>query len=182
MLSLSVSRACAFAVVAFAIVLGAYGCSDDGPHYGPPDGLTGKQIPQPTFADASARPTDAGPIIDAGPCAVSWSTDIFPNMMSTGAWRCAQSSCHGGFQAPKMSDDPAVTYAALTGYTMVPPAPSIPYVLPGNTDPTASGIECNLSGSTCGQQMPLTQNGASHLTSDEIAKLDTWVKCGAPEN
>lgn len=167
-------------VATIVALAGSVACSDDGPHYGPPDGLTGKQLPQPTFG--SSTPDASTPHIDAGPCSVSWSTQIFPNMMSTGAWKCASSSCHGGFQAPKMSDDPNVTYDALVAYTMVPPAPALPYVLPGETDPSKSGIECNLSGGSCSQQMPLTQNGATHLSSSDLATLDTWVKCGAPDN
>jgi hypothetical protein len=166
----------------FAFIVGVQGCSDDGSHYGPPDGLTGKSIPQPTFPSGPTTTVDAGPAIDAGPCAVSWSTQIFPSMGATGKWRCAQSSCHGGFQAPKMSSDASATYASLVAYTMVPPAPAIPYVLPGETDPTKSGIECNLSGGTCGNQMPLTQNGATLLSAQDVTTIDTWVKCGAPNN
>jgi hypothetical protein len=30
--------------------------------------------------------------------------------------------------------------------------------------------------------MPLTQAGVQPLTSQDLAMIDTWVKCGAPEN
>lgn len=169
--------------VPLMLVTGAFGfagCSDNGVHYGPPDGLTGKLIPEPTFAKGGAP--DAGPPIDAGPCSVSWSSQIFPSMMSTGKWKCAQSSCHGGLQAPKMSDDPGTSYASLVSYVLPAPAPALPYLLPGETNPAKSGIECNLSGTTCDSRMPLTQNGATILDANDIATLDTWVKCGAPDN
>jgi hypothetical protein len=165
--------------------------SDDGTHYGPPDGLTGKMLPAPSMSadpgagggpDAGA--TDARPPqSDAGAaCAVRWATDIFPNMTASGKWKCADSSCHGGFQAPAMSSDPHATYAALAGRMMLFAPKKLPYVLPGSTDPTASGIECNLAGTACGNQMPIGSGGAQAASAADLSALDTWVRCGSPEN
>jgi hypothetical protein len=177
------------------------GCSDSGVSYGPPGGLSGKSLPQPTqsspgpaaspeggsVADAGSRSRDAGSTdgaaaIDSGACPVSWSTQLFPNMTATGRWKCGDSTCHGGFQSPKVTADPRTTYAAFAAFTMTPPAPAIPFVLSGGIDPGQSGIECNLGSTACGAQMPLTQAGAQPLTKADVTMLDTWVKCGAPEN
>ena len=192
-----------FSMVSMASIAGLLaGCSDSGVSYGPPGGLSGKSLPQPTqsspgpagspeggtVADAGgsrardAGSTDGAMAIDSGACSVSWSTQLFPNMTATGRWKCGDSTCHGGFQSPKVTADPRTTYAAFTAFTMTPPAPAIPFVLSGATDPSQSGIECNLGSTACGAQMPLTQAGAQPLTRADVTMLDTWVKCGAPEN
>jgi hypothetical protein len=129
-------------------------------------------------ADAPSPPTQ-----DSGPsCAVSWSADIFPSTKSTGKWRCADSACHGGLQSPKMTDDASATYASLARYRMVLAPKMLLYVVPGSTDPTQSGIECNLAGTSCGNRMPIVTNGARLPTAQELKTLDTWVRCGSPEN
>ncbi len=186
------------------------GCSSDSTHYGPPGGLTGKFLPMPTdvpdaaspgdvASDASAgspsEPTDAGttpPLdasseaastVDAAPaCSVSWSGQIFPKMSASGAWKCADSSCHGGFQSPKIGTDARAAYASLAAYKTQFAPTTLPYILPDSTDPQASAIECNLSGTACGPQMPVTSSGAQLLKSQDIATIDTWVRCGAPNN
>ncbi len=153
-------------------------------------------LPQPTLSGGGPPPAgtgamvDASPVVDAGPapavdaspCAVSWSTQIFVSMTATGKWKCGDSSCHGGFQSPKVTTDPRATYAAFAAFTMTPPAPAIPFVLAGSTTPGQSGIECNLSSAACGAEMPLTQTGAHALTASDVTTLDTWVRCGAPNN
>ncbi len=178
------------------LAMAAAGCSDGGVLYGPPGGLAGKSLPQPTLSTGSGEPqTDggtvadaalvdegAGPSGDASPCAVSWSAQIFVNMTAAGRWGCTDSSCHGGQQSPKMTSDAKATYASLAAFTMRPPAKAVPFILPGSSDPSQSGLECNLSGNTCGPQMPLTQAGAQPLTKEDVAMIDAWVKCGAPNN
>jgi hypothetical protein len=180
----------AHAVAAVAVC--ASGCSSlDSVNYGPSDGLKGEMPPPAVLgdsgegvdssddgsSDATITPMDAGP-----PCAVSWATDVFPKMMSTGTWRCADSSCHGGFQSPKMSDDSSATYNSLASYRMVIAPQHLLYILTGSTDPTQSGIECNLSGTSCGNRMPIVTNGAQLPTAQDIMTLDTWVRCGSPKN
>ncbi len=128
-----------------------------------------------------AGPADAG----SGACAVSWATQIFPSTTATGAWKCAEAtSCHGGLQGPKMTSDPSATYKTLSTYVMQNAPQALPYVLPGNTDPTKSGLVCNVSGSNCGPQMPLAGvvTGTAALTPQEITMVTTWVACGAPNN
>jgi hypothetical protein len=173
--------------VLLAIAAGPSGCSsDDSTHYGPPGGLLGKMLPLPASggSDGGSASFDAGggALADGGSCAVSWTTQIAPGMAPGGKWKCADSTCHGGLQGPKMTADPAATYASLASYTTQFAPRMLRYIDPGNTDPAASGIECNLSGATCGNQMPLTFNGAQPLSSQELADLDTWIRCGAPEN
>jgi hypothetical protein len=166
----------------------ATGCSDHGVVYGPPGGLAGKSLPPPTLWTSGAQDSDGGEATDAAPpgdgdtCSVSWSGQIFAAMSASGRWKCGDSSCHGGLQSPRISSDARATYQALAAFTMPPPSRAVPFLSPGSTDPSQSGIECNLSGSTCGVQMPLTQAGAQPPTQEDLAMIDTWVKCGAPEN
>ncbi len=182
-------------------VVSAVGCSDSGVLYGPPGGLSGKSLPQPTHSagggasSEAGAPSEGGVVGDGGPadgaglpqseassCSVSWSRQIFANMAAAGRWKCGDSSCHGGVQSPKVTSDPATTYSSFVAFIMTPPAPALPFVLPGSADPSRSGIECNLSSAACGPEMPLTQVGAQPLTKADVAMLDTWVKCGAPNN
>src|SRR5690349_5490643 len=91
-------------------------CSGPDPTpYGPPGGLTGRKLPPPVDQPEGGTGTpldpgegglagDAGAAsaAEGGPgagCSVSWGKDVFPNMASTGHWRCSESvSCHGGSQ------------------------------------------------------------------------------------
>jgi hypothetical protein len=81
-----------------------------------------------------------------------------------------------------MTSDPAATYRSLAAYTMQLAPKKLRYLAPGNTDPTQSGIDCNLSGSSCGNRMPLVTNGAQTLDAQQVRLIDTWVRCGSPEN
>jgi hypothetical protein len=170
------------ALVVYAL---AAGCGDEPTHFGQPGGLSGKTLPTAEGDDSGTTPTDSGGGTDGttpgdgGNCSVSWSKDIFSNMLPTAQWQCASSSCHGGITSPKITSDPAATYGSLSSYKMK--ASGLPFIAPGVTDPSKSGIECNLSGS-CGTQMPITGGGAQQATSQQITSIDTWVKCGAPNN
>jgi hypothetical protein len=164
------------------VLVHGWACSDEPTHFGRPGGLSGKELPAPEGDGGMMVQPDSGggpPPVDAGNCSVSWSKDIFPNMAPTGTWQCGSSSCHGGITAPKVAADAPTTYDNLAAYKMK--ASGLPYVLPGSTDPTKSGIECNLSGS-CGTKMPITGGGAQQATQAQIATIDAWVKCGAPNN
>src|SRR5882672_2849438 len=81
----------------------ACGGDVDAVHYGPPNGLNGKS---PTTVGDSGPPASSGTggstlcggkgPIDAGTCAVSWKTDIYPQMQATGHWKCSDTAaCHG---------------------------------------------------------------------------------------
>jgi hypothetical protein len=124
---------------------------------------------------------------EAGPpgCAVSWTTQLFPNMTETGKWKCAETTmCHGGLQAPKMTSDPVATYKTLASYTTQNAPMNLPYILPGSTDATKSAVLCNLSSGACGAQMPLAGvvAGTVALTAQEDMMVSTWVACGSPNN
>src|SRR5579859_3287709 len=170
----------------------AIACSSlDAVNYGPSDGLLHETPPQPVGVDAGAVASDAAaapdtasgvPLDSGSPCAVSWAADIFPKMAPTGSWRCGDAVCHGGFQSPKMTADPSSTYDALARYKMVLAPQKLLYVAVGDTDPTHSGLECNLAGATCGNRMPIVSNGAHFASVQDITTIDTWLRCGSPKN
>jgi hypothetical protein len=157
-------------------------CSEPpGTDYANPSGLRRDNLPGEAGAaplvcggDAGADAASAG-----GPCAVSWSKDIFPSMAADGAWKCASAGkCHGGAQAPQINASSADTaYESLRGY-MISGSP-YPYINPDASDPSQSTIECNLHQS-CGSPMPIAPG--TPLTDTELCKLDVWVRCGAPKN
>jgi hypothetical protein len=184
-----VRRAAVRRVAAVIVPLVAFGCSSlDKTNYGPPGGLTGKNLPLPSGQGDSGSGSSSGGTSgssDAGfvDCGVSWANEIFPQMAATGHWKCSDpSACHGGLQSPMMTGDQSATYGNLRAYTMRFAPQKVPYVLPGDPDPSASGIECNLTGSSCGNRMPLATNGALLLDPTEAQMVDTWVKCGSPNN
>jgi hypothetical protein len=187
---------CTFATSLGLAAIAALGCSDAETRFGSPGGLAGKQLPAPVLQGDggappppvdSGPPPEGGPPVDAGPCLKSWKTDIFPNMLAAGHWQCgATGACHGGAQAPSITADATVTYNNLAAYTMkFAPADAglgLPFILPGSTDSTKSAIDCNLSGSACGTEMPLVTAGALTLSGLEVQTLGTWVQCGSPNN
>ncbi len=172
-------------LASLAALAALIGCGDEPTHFGQPGGLSGKQLPMAEGDDAGTTTPDSGggmdgaPPVDASNCSVSWSKDIFANMLPSAQWQCASSSCHGGITSPKITSDATTSYGNLSAYKMK--ASGLPFIAPGVTDPSKSGIECNLSGS-CGTKMPITAGGAQQATMQQITAIDTWVKCGAPEN
>jgi hypothetical protein len=173
--------------------------------FGPPDGLVGRTAPPPT-ATASATTTttatstgtattppagDSGspPAQDSGTtgtpeggtgtCAVSWTTDVFPMLESTGSGTCGSTACHAsGAQTPTILDGNATgTYNSLKGYTLLN---NVGYIVPGDTNPADSAMDCNLVTSTCGAS-PMPEAPGT-LGATQKTTIDTWVKCGAPEN
>lgn len=179
--------------------------------YGPPDGLVGRAAPQVT-ASATATGTatstatgtatgttppagDSGmpaPAGDSGTttgtdsgtstmgCSVSWATDVFPMLESTGSGACGSGACHAnGAQQPTVLDGNAAgTYNTFKNYTLIN---AVGYITPGNTNPANSSIDCDLVTGLCGANpMPLAPTGS--LSQTQKTTIDTWVKCGAPEN
>jgi hypothetical protein len=59
-----------------------------------------------------------------------------------------------------------------------------PYINAASTDPAQSTIECNLQGACGAEAMPKAgpPANAPPATATDIAKVDTWLKCGAPNN
>jgi len=192
------------ALIAFfgaGALMQACGGDVDAAHYGPPNGLNGKApsvvgdtgAPAPTGTGTgpggSSLCGGKGPI-DAGACAVSWKTDIYPQMQPTGHWKCSDTAaCHGSKASgvtPLIDPTNASTaYDQLSAYSVTGNG-SKPYISPCSTDPTASSIVCNTkTANACGAlPMPVTSNppGGAALTADEAQKLATWVGCGSPNN
>lgn len=121
--------------------------------------------------------TRGGTVLDNGPCAVSFAKDVLD---AFGQANCGDNACHGGLRPvnpPRIDPgDPAAMYVVFTTYKM---QNSAPYVNPCSTDVTASGMYCNLDpAQPCGTRMPQGGTFADPL----LAKIETWVKCGAPNN
>jgi hypothetical protein len=198
-----------FLVLGGAVVLA---CSGDAPTtYGPPSGLQGKS-PAEAFTNngdddgggggngggngngngggngggGDAGCGGAGPI-DGGACAVKWSTDIYPKMTAGGAWKCADTNCHGGNATPPIisGTSASAAYTALVNYGLIADTTKH-YFNPCSTDPAQSAFVCNTTTpSTCGALgMPslATPPGAAAPTPTELTQIATWVGCGAPEN
>jgi hypothetical protein len=173
--------------------------------FGPPDGLVGRTAPTatatstststatgtgtgtaPPAGDSGSPPpeTDSGgtPTPEAGgtgTCAVSWTTDVFPLLESTGAGTCGSAACHAnGAQQPTILDGNATgTYNSLKGYTLLN---NVGYIVPGDDNVGGSAMDCNLVTGTCGA-LPMPEAPGA-LTAANKTTIDTWIKCGAPEN
>ncbi len=164
-----------------AVIIGAASCSSEpATKYGTPGNLKKDNLPgeagiEPLVCGAEAGAAPSGP--DA--CAVSWSKDLFPNMVDPKGWQCATAACHApGNTAPPI--DPANAGAALTslkGHKLAS-KPALNYIDPSG-DPAKSTIECNLSGQ-CSPGMPI--GAGRQLTDVERCKLHAWLVCGAPNN
>jgi hypothetical protein len=125
----------------------------------------------------SSGGTDGGTTTQS--CTVSWKTQVFPLFESTGGGTCGTSACHGGASAPTILDnDPATTYTNLSKYSINGKT----LIVPADTNPADGTLECNLGMVTpvCGlQQMPQPPGA---LNSAQRTTIDTWVRCGAPNN
>ena len=97
---------------------------------------------------------------------------------STGSGQCATGACHGGTNAPTILDNnPATTYTNLKAYSIN----GNPLINVGNTNPADSSLECDLgiTQPVCGLgQMPQAPGA---LGANQWTSIDTWVKCGSPE-
>jgi hypothetical protein len=74
--------------------------------------------------------------------------------------------------------DAAGTYTTLSTYAVN----GIKYIVAGDTNPAHSSIECNLGITTpsCGLlAMPQTPGV---LSAADRQTIDTWVRCGMPQN
>lgn len=169
------SLICASSLVAIVIVA-ACGGEVEGTKYGPPGGLSGKFLP----GEGPGGGTDPAPTGDAGGdpnCAVKFATALFPKMVGA-PWSCnAGSSCHGaGGSQPLVLADAAGTWNNFRNYKMK--GSGKPYIAPGNVDPAASGMLCNMKGEAgCGNKMP-----PAGAAANDIADVETWLKCGSPNN
>jgi hypothetical protein len=163
------------------------------PNYGGPNALAGQRQPGATVdveaeggatdpAAIGSKPkcvTSGGMQVDGGTCAVSFAKDVL-NIYGTAG--CSAVTCHGGatpLNAPRIepSDGPGM-WQEFQAFTL---SNGKPYINPCSADPTQSTISCNLAAgppTLCGTHMP--QGG--QITPADITKIETWLKCGAPNN
>jgi hypothetical protein len=164
------------------------------PSFGGPNALAGQRPPGATSDvtdDAGTGTSGAvgstpkcvvagGAVVDAGVCAVSFKTDI---LGAFGLANCATANCHGGAvprNEPRIepSDGPAM-WQEFQAFTL---STGKPYINPCSIDDTTSTIGCNLIAEgqpgACGVHMP----SGAQLPADAVTKINTWLKCGSPNN
>ena len=161
------------------------------PPFGGPNALAGQRPPGSTSdvqAEAGAggstvgsKPkcvTAGGALVDGGVCAVSFATDILGAFGTAG---CSAASCHGGvtpFNLPRIepSEGPAM-WQEFQAFTI---STGKPYINPCSIDDKLSTMGCNVlaAPATCGVHMPTT----GQLPPDVVTKIETWLKCGSPNN
>jgi hypothetical protein len=170
------------------------------PNFGAPNALAGQKQPGSTSdyttgttggdgdgggssSGGAVQPTcvQAGGTLlaDAGPCAVSFKTDIL-GAFGTAAPTCASSAtCHGGqnpSNQPRIDPgDPAGSYKEFSTFKM---STGLPYINPCSTDETKAGIACNLAATACGSHMPI----GGQIDPTVLQKFTDWLKCGSPNN
>ncbi len=156
--------------------------------YGPAESLGPRPFPNPqgggAAADASGGPSASSLCGGRGPVATtcdgaSWKNDIFGKMLSTsGTMKCASGACHApGANQPTIIDtDPDAAYVSLASYTLG----NKPYIdVCNKNNPDTSAIHANLSGAL-GTKMPEAPGQAA--SDAQLATIDTWLECGAPNN
>lgn len=161
------------------------------PNFGAPNALAGQKQPGPTSevtnpgggagGGAGAQPacvTAGGTLVgDAGACAVSFKSIL----AAFKAANCQTAgSCHGGTSPPNQPridpDDPNGMWAEFAGFKL---SNGKLYINPCSTDPAQSTIGCNVNAAaSCGALMP----PGGGLPANVVADIDTWLKCGAPNN
>jgi hypothetical protein len=178
------------AIVVVAACTTDYQQGKGDPNYGLANALADQQPPGTTaeFTQDGGKTTGVvvgaalkcGTPVDAGACAVSFKTDV---LGAFGLANCASASCHGGAtprNVPRIEPSEAPSmYQAFQAFTI---STGQPYINPCSTDGTKSGMACNLvaagAAGGCGVHMP---QGAQ-MPADAIAKINTWLKCGSPNN
>jgi hypothetical protein len=185
---------------------GLYACTTDyqkgldDPNYGAPNALAGQTQPGSSTDQISGAGNaaggeggaSAGPggdfacvkaggqlLADAGPCTVSFATDVL-GAFGKSSPACSLPSCHGGATPPNQPridpGDPSAMYTVFAAFKL---SNGKPYISPCSTDPAESTISCNLAATGgCGSHMP--QGG--QLDPTDLQKIDDWVKCGSPNN
>jgi hypothetical protein len=164
------------------------------PAFGGPNALAGQRPPgvsSEVASEAGGGGTDTpgakpacvaagGTLVDAGACSVSFSKQILD---SFGLANCGTTNCHGG-ATPRNEPgidpgDPGATWQHLQAFTI---STGKPYINPCSTDDTASSMGCNMiaegQAGACGVHMP----SGAQLPADAITNINTWLKCGSPNN
>jgi hypothetical protein len=180
-----------FLAVAAAIVIACttdYQKGLEDPRYGVPNALAGYQQPGPSSAKGGNSGGDGpgtpecvkagGALVDGGPCTVSFKDVILPAFQAANCQTAG--SCHGGESPPNQPRiDPADGPGMWAEFAAFKLSNGKVYINPCSTDPTASTISCNVNkAASCGSVMP----PGLGLSADVVGKIDTWLKCGAPNN
>ena len=164
------------------------------PPFGGPNALAGQRPPGATIdvtneggagtsGSVGSKPkcvAAGGALADAGTCAVSFSKDI---LGAFGLANCATANCHGGAvprNEPRIepSDGPGM-WQEFQAFTI---STGKPYINPCSIDDTKSALGCNLLAdpAACGGGVHMPSG--AQLPADAVAKVNTWLKCGAPNN
>jgi hypothetical protein len=153
-------------------------------HYGPHSGLQKANLPDPTPSEGGVKGDGGAPCgtpVDAGACSVSYSGQIWPKM--SGTWHCSDANCHGAMvNQPFNLDNATDAYNNLMALSIS----GKPYLNPCSIDPDASAFVCNTTSPGCGAggQMPFPNSsiGSGPMSPTDMALVQTWVQCGAPNN
>lgn len=163
----------------------------DDPNFGAPNALAGQTQPGPTSSNTDEGNGGGGSnvvpecvraggaLVDAGPCDVSFKADILD---AFGNASCATAgSCHGGTTPPNQPRiDPGDAPAMWGEFAKFKLSNGKPYINPCSTDPADSTIACNVDPTApCGTDVMPPGAG---LSPELVAKIEAWVKCGAPNN
>lgn len=180
----------AFLPFAFAACVVACLSAPPEPEYGAPGAIDNRNPDDRTgggaggtagTATACATAADFAKDDDAN-CAVKFSTDIWPKLKNDGAWRCSTTGCHVSAIPPNVvvpMDSAGGTFEVLRA--MKTKGTQNPYVNPCSKDPAASAFLANLKGEL-GTKMPVATTGVTPPAAADLAQVETWLKCGAPNN
>ena len=159
------------------------------PNYGNPNALAGQRQPGPSSevtidgggssggaGQTPACVTAGGTLVDGGACAVSFKTILAAFKTAN----CSLASCHGTATPPNEPridpDDPNGMWAEFSTFKL---SNGTVYINPCSTDSAQSSIGCNVNAAaTCGSLMP----AGVGLPANVVTDIDTWLKCGAPNN
>jgi hypothetical protein len=194
-LSTHVRFVCITSIVGLSVALVAACTTDyqkglEDPRFGAPNALVGEKQPGPSSEVASDNGTGGaasgtpdcvragGALVDGGACAISFKTNILDAFKAANCQTVGL--CHGGPTPPNQPridpDDAPGTWAGFTNFKITS---GTIYVNPCSTDPAQSTIACNVnSAAPCGSLMP----AGAGLPANVVADIETWLKCGAPNN
>ncbi len=182
---------------AAAIVAAAGACTTDyqqgksDPLYGDYNALAGQAPPSPTIDLADGGGSSSGGTggkpkcgtpVDGGTCAVSFANDILKGLVDVG--KCTDAGCHvGAVPVAQPRIDPADAPGMWQEFQAFTISTGKPLINPCSTDDKQSALACNLyaagSPGACGVHMP---SGSAQLPPDLVTKVETWLKCGSPNN
>lgn len=163
-----------------------YQLGKDDPLFGDPNALANQRPPGASNDTSTKGGTGVGPAcVRAGGmlapmtmCNVSLKDGVLSEFGKAG---CASTACHGGttpLYEPRIEpgDGPAM-WEEWQKFTL---SNGKPYTNPCSTQVGDSTIACNVNGTApCGSLMP---KGMTGLPPNIVQLVETWVKCGAPNN